>query len=414
MIHIYSFLYELAYRLARCLSPFFRVLSDFLGQRKTIATDLMDFSVSATDTVFWIHCASMGEFEQIRPLLEQIAKEFPNAKRLVSFFSASGYEIHKNTPLADTVCYLPLDRKKDLNAFLNSVQPTALLLVKYEFWPNLLHTVKKKGIPIFSISSNFRPQQVFFRTFSWGTKKLLHQIDHFFVLNKKSKTLLASLSISKVTISGDTRFDRVLETYKAKVKHQKLDHFLKDQKAFIAGSTWPKDHRVICPQCNKNSNLKWIIAPHKIDDQSIELLEKELNIPFAKWSSYDEKRDGDKTVLILDCIGILSSAYHYGAMAYIGGGMGTKGLHNTLEAAVFGLPIIIGKHYKNFPEAVDLIELGGMKSVDDSTQFKRLWDELSRHAGLQKSMGKINHRYILNAQGASEKIISFLKEWFDI
>lgn len=413
MIYIYSFLYELIYLLARGLSPFSKVLNDFFHQRKTIAKDLVHFSVSTTDTVFWVHCASMGEFEQIRPLLEKITKEFPKAKRLVSFFSVSGYQIHKDTPLAEAVCYLPLDRKKDLNEFLNHTHPTALLLVKYEFWPNLLHIVKKRGIPVFSISSNFRPKQVFFHTFSWGTKKLLHQIDHFFVLNKKSKELLASLGISKVTVSGDTRFDRVLETYKAKVKHQKLDHFLNGKKTFVAGSTWPEDHRLICPQCNENSDFKWIIAPHKIDPAAIAQLEKHLKIPFAKWSSYNDKRDGDKNVLILDCIGVLSSAYHYGAIAYIGGGMGKKGLHNTLEAAVFGLPIIIGKHFRNFPEAIDLIKLGGMISVKNPNQFKRLLEKLS-DKDLRKTMGAINHNYIQKAQGASQKIIYFLKKWFNL
>lgn len=414
MIYIYSSLYEISYLLARWLSPFFKVLKDFFHQRKTVAKDLAHFHVSPADTVFWVHCASMGEFEQIRPLLEKIAEEFPKAKRLISFFSASGYEIHKDTPLAEAVCYLPLDRKKDLNEFLDKINPTALLLVKYEFWPNLLRIVKKRGIPIFSISSNFRPEQVFFRAFSWGTKKLLHQIDHFFVLNKKSKELLASLGISKVTVSGDTRFDRVMQTYKVKVKHQKLDHFLNGKKAFIAGSTWPEDHQLICPQYNENYGFKWIIAPHKIDSAAIGQLEKQLKTPFAKWSTFNDKIDGDKNVLILDCIGVLSSAYHYGIIAYIGGGMGKKGLHNTLEAAVFELPIIIGKHFKGFPEAIDLIELGGMISVKNSNQFKQLLKKLSSDKDLRKTMGVINHNYIREAKGASQKIISSLKKWFNI
>lgn len=412
MLYLYSLLYELSFRLA-CLVKFFipRVKA-FVEQRQSLPAALTTFSQTGHDKLFWFHCASLGEFEQIRPLLERTRQEFPTTKLVVTFFSSSGYEIHKSTPLADVVCYLPLDRKKDLNAFLDLIRPTALFLVKYEFWPNLIYCTKQKNIALYSISSSFRKKQLFFKSFSFGTPQLLKSIDHFFVLNRESKELLHQLEINAVTVVGDTRFDQVLETLSDKKTHPILDDFLLNEKAFIAGSTWKEDHEIILKCCREDSRIKWIIAPHKIDALSIKSLEKQLKIPFAKWTSYHSPEDRNKKVLILDCIGVLSSAYAYARFAYIGGAMGKGGLHNTLEAAVFRLPIVVGKNYKRYPEARDLIDNGGMKSVSNPKEFELIWSKLTDHDQQCEAMGTTNFTYVWQGKGGTDKIISFLKKLF--
>ena len=412
-IKLYSFLFEIAYFFARMVSPFIPVVRAFLSQRKSIARDIAHFTKKENQKVFWFHTASMGEFEQIKPLLEEIKKNFPKAQSVVSFFSPSGYEIFKSSSLATTISYLPLDRSKDLNSYLDKIQPDVLLLVKYEFWPNLLHQVHLRNIPIYAISSTFREEQLFFKPFHFGLRTLLRKVNHFFVLNQSSKTLLNHYGFNNVAIAGDTRFDRVLANAKTTVEHPIITTFKEEKLCFIAGSTWPEDLLLFSTLFTTYMPCKWIIAPHKIDAIAIDALEKSLPIAAAKWSTFDPKVDRDKSILIMDCIGVLSSAYAQADLAYVGGGMGNKGLHNILEAAVFGLPIIIGKNYKRYPEANLLIENGGVTSVRSPKEFELIYNQLLSSKTIRIKQGKVNLNMIENHQGATEKIISFLKTQFN-
>lgn len=410
---LYSFLFAFAYFLARLISPFSPKVKDFFVQRNSIAKDIAHFKKEKGKKVFWIHTASMGEFEQVKPLLEEIKKSFPNTQRVVTFFSPSGYDIFKSTPLAEVVSYLPLDRSKDLKNYLNKIQPDALFLVKYEFWPHLLKVVHQRKIPIYSISSTFRKEQLFFKPFSFGMRRLLKKVNYFFVLNHASKNLLNKISIDKVDIIGDTRFDRVLANAKSTIKHSIIEEFLGNQLCCIAGSTWPEDHTLFLPLFKEKMPCKWVIAPHKVDKDAIAQLERTLPIQAAKWTTFDSKKDASKSILIIDCIGVLSTAYVHGDIAYVGGGMGTKGLHNTLEAAVFGLPLIIGKNYVRYPEANLLIQNGGMTSVKSPEEFADIYHRLMSEKELRKKHGMANQNFIKTHQGATEKIISFLKTQFN-
>lgn len=412
IIRFYSIIYELAYILARCFSLIIPKLRLFLAQRATIDSSIRSFIKKKDHQVFWIHCASMGEFEQIKPLLAAINSTFPKTQKVVTFFSASGYSIHKNSPLADIVTYLPLDRKKNVHHFIGQIQPDALFLVKYEFWPNLIHCCLKHQIPIYAISSTFRKEQLFFKTFSFGMKSLLKQLSYFFVLNKDSKEQLNSIGIDQVEIIGDIRIDHVLKTAETPIDHKILADFIGDEKCFIAGSTWPKDHDLLISLIHSSTTIKWIIAPHKIDTNSIKNLEERLSVPYAKWSTFQQERDGNKNILLLDCIGVLSSAYRYANYAYVGGAMGTTGLHNILEAAAFGIPVIIGKNFQRYPEAKDLIALGGVRSVNSSQEFETFFQELNNNRLLQQQMGDQNKSYLTANKGATSKIIYFLKRYY--
>jgi len=409
----YSIIYELAYFFSGGLSYFIPKINRFLQQRSTIEASIKAFSKKANHDIFWFHCASMGEFEQIKPLLEAIENELPRTQKIVTFFSESGYAIHKNSHLADLVTYLPLDRKKDMMSFIDHIQPDALFLVKYEFWPNLIQCCVRKKIRLYSISSTFRKEQLFFKRFTLGMKSLLQQVDYFFVLNKDSKEQLKNIHINQVEIIGDTRIDRVLNTAKNLNKHPQLDHFIDKNRCFIAGSTWPEDHQLFSSLPQLCQQTKWIIAPHKVDPSSIKKIENELTVPYTKWSTYEKSKDQNKRVLLLDCIGVLASAYSYANAAYVGGAMGKTGLHNILEATAFGIPVIIGRNYKRYPEANDLIKLGGVKSVTSAQEFELFYNTLKEKPLLEQQMGEINKTYLESNKGATSKIIYFLKTHYN-
>ena len=410
---LYSFLFAFVYLLAKLASPFSFKIRNFFAQRNSIAKDIAHFKKEEGQTVFWFHTASMGEFEQIKPLLGEIKTCFPNAQSVVTFFSPSGYDIFKSSPLASAVSYLPLDRSKDLKSYLDKIQPDALFLVKYEFWPNLLKMVHQRNISIYSISSTFRKEQLFFKLISFGMRAMLKKVNYFFVLNKASRNLLNKISIKNVEIIGDTRFDRVLANAESTRRHNIIEEFIGDKLCCIAGSTWPEDHALFSPIFQKKMPWKWIIAPHKVEKDSIAQLENTLPMKAAKWTTFNTKKDASKSILIIDCVGVLSTAYGHGDIAYVGGGMGTKGLHNTLEAAVFGIPVIIGKNYLRYPEANLLIQNGGMTSVKSAKEFADIYQQLITQKELRKKQGMANQNFIKTHQGATEKIISFLKTQFN-
>ena len=380
---VYSFVYEFCLIIVKILGRFVPKIKEFLNSRDRISKDIRHFNYSKNNFVIWVHCSSMGEFEQIKPLLKKIKKTKPITEFVITFFSKSGFNSAKKFPDAKIITYLPFDRKKDLNHFIIKIKPKALLLVKNEFWPNLINCVHNADIKIFSISSTFRKSQLFFNLFSFGMVSVLRKINCFFVVNENDKLLLKTLNISNVQVTGDTRFDRVLENYTNDSNDKKIRKFLKNSNNFVIGSSWIEDHKVLLSCCENNTPLNWIIAPHKIDPKSIYELEKLIPIDYAKWSTFDFGSDFNKKVLIVDEIGILSSLYKFSKFAYVGGGMGNKGLHNTLEAAVYGIPVIIGKNFQRYPEALKMEKLGGVLSISTKKEFKDTWIKLINHFSLE-------------------------------
>ena len=408
---IYSLFYEFCLIMIKAFSPFIPKIKEFLKTRDRISNDIKHFKNSDNNIVIWVHCSSLGEYEQIRPLLKKIKISKPITEFVITFFSKSGFNYAKKNPYAKIVTFLPFDRKKELNQFITKIRPKILLLVKNEFWPNLIKCVHKADVKIFSISSSFRKSQIFFNLFSFGMLAVLKKINFFFVVNEKDKSLLETLNIYNVRVTGDTRFDRVLENYNNCVNDKKIKKILKDSNNFVIGSSWMEDHKILLSCCDVNTPLKWIIAPHKVDLKSISDLEKLIPIDYAKWSTFNFKTDFNKKVLIIDEIVILSSLYKFSKFAYVGGGMGNSGLHNTLEAAVYGIPIIIGKNFQRFPEAIDLQKLGGVLSISTKKEFKNIWFELINSEKICVEMGKTNFDFIRNNVGSSERINSYLKKY---
>tara|TARA_B100000767_G_C19726671_1_gene519805 strand:- start:361 stop:1545 length:1185 start_codon:yes stop_codon:yes gene_type:complete len=388
---------------------FSKKIDHFLSTRNGII-ETIKTKINPSDRVFWFHCASLGEFEQALPLIVSCKKEYPNHKIAITFFSASGFEVQKNYPLADVVTYLPLDRKKSVKKFIEVLRPELLFLIKYEFWPNLIKVLKIQNIPVLSISSIFRQNQLFFKPYGFFMRDLLQKIEFFFVQNEESKKLLASININNTIIIGDTRVDRVLDILSQNNKQKLLEEFIQDQDCFVAGSSWPEDLNLISKVIESSEKLKTIIAPHNVDEKSLQEIESHFSKPIIRWSELSKKTDAESTILLIDCVGILTKVYSYANVAYVGGGMGNKGLHNTLEPAVFGIPVMIGKNYKNYQEAMDLVALGGIISVDSSFNFYKEFSRVMKDKKLQKQMGITNLKYIKSKAGTTFKIMNKLKQ----
>ena len=377
----------------------------FIKGRKSVFKTLSD-KIDSSDKIIWFHTASLGEFEQGIPIIEQTKKEFPNHKILVTFFSPSGYEIKKNTTVAHIVTYLPLDSKKNVNNFLNIVHPELAIFVKYEFWPNYLTELKKRKINTLLISGIFRKKQVFFKSYGKFFRNFLKSFNHFFVQDANSKELLEKIGFKNVTISGDTRFDRVIEILERDNTLDFIKEFKQNKTCLVAGSTWPEDEKILINYINKyaNKNIKCIIAPHTIKKSNIEDLKNSISKKTILFSEKDGVNLTDYNVLILDTIGILTKVYSYADIAYVGGGVGKTGLHNVLEPAVFGIPVIIGKHYFKFKEAIDLVNLGGIIAINDKKDFKINLTELVKNETLKNKIGSINKIYINKNKGAKVQI----------
>ncbi len=383
-------------------------LSLFIAGRNEIFDRLKSKGVNRGEWV-WFHVASLGEFEQAWPLMNDYKNSFPKQKLLLTFFSPSGYEIQKNFKLADCVCYLPWDTEKNVNRFLDFCNIKQALFVKYEFWPNYFRGLSRRKIPIYSVSSIFRPHQLFFKSYGNPYKKLLFGVKHFFVQNQESKALLNSIGIDQVTISGDTRVDRVYDLTQNEESLDVVEKFLGDQSCFVAGSTWPEDYPLMDHFLKKPAPIKIILVPHEVSHQSIQNLENQIELPYTKWSSFDETKDMDKSILIVDNIGKLTKIYRYAKFTYVGGGMKKNSLHNTLEPAAYGIPVIIGKYFRGFQEASSLEEKGGIASVQSASEFKKITDSLMKKAQLVQEMGNINTQYVTAGKGASQLIIKTIK-----
>ena len=409
MIHIlYNIILGIASPIVSMLGVFSNKVSVFNKGRKHVFEQLAA-KLGSSDRVIWFHAASLGEFEQARPLIDACRNEFKNHKILLTFFSASGYEIQENYANVDFVSYLPIDTSTNVKKFLNIIEPELAVFIKYEFWPNYFTEMGNRKIPLISVSSIFRTNQLFFKWYGKEYRKLLLGVHHFFVQNEHSKNLLETIGVKNITVSGDTRLDRVYELLNQDNQLEKITHFVRNQLCFVAGSTWEEDYNLINDFLTSSKEIKIIIAPHEVNEKSIKALEKKIKVSFTKWSTYDLKSKVESNILIIDTIGQLTKIYSYASFAYVGGGMGNSGLHNTLEPAVYGIPIIIGKNYKQFQEVVNLIENKGVVSVEKESDFNVISNDLINNKELRNKFGNANSNYVVSNKGATPTIIKFVK-----
>ena len=342
------------------------------------AFDVLKQKVDPEAKYVWFHAASLGEFEQGRPIMERLHSEHPEYKILLTFFSPSGYEVRKNYEGADIICYLPLDTPINAIRFLRLVRPVMAYFIKYEFWYNYLHILKYRHVPAYSVSSIFRPEQIFFKWYAKKYAGVLRCITHFFVQNEQSRELLAKIGITEVTVSGDTRFDRVLQI-KEQSKHLPLvEAFKQDHKVFVAGSSWPPDEEIFIRFFNEHPEWKLIIAPHVIGNDHLQQILSRLNRKTVRYTEATPETAAEAQCMIIDCFGLLSSIYHYGEVAYVGGGFGV-GIHNVLEAAVWNVPVFFGPNNKRFQEAQQLLASGGGIEITNysslATAMQRFMDD---------------------------------------
>ena len=354
----------------------------------------------------WFHCSSLGEFEQGRPVIEELKIQFPDYKIVLTFFSPSGFEIRKNYELADVVAYLPMDTKRNAQTFLNIVKPEKAFFVKYEFWYCYISELKRKNIPLYIVSAIFRENQQFFKNTPWGKwyRKILFQVEHLFVQNEKSGELLKSIGLSNFTVAGDTRFDRVAAIALSSKKLPIVEKFRGNSLLIVAGSTWNPDEELVAAFINQNANIKFIIAPHEVSANNINRIHELLKKPAISYSNVTETEVDRFQVLIIDSVGLLSSLYRYGNIAYIGGGFGV-GIHNILEAATFGLPVIFGPNYKRFKEALDLTSEGGAVSISNSDELRQALNNLVNDENALKNASEICKKYVAKNVGSTKVII---------
>ncbi len=377
------------------------------GRKQSIG--LLKEVLSKTDRVIWMHAASLGEFEQGLPVIEKLRAEHPSHKVVITFFSPSGYEVKKNSAIADVVAYLPMDTQKNVTAFLSTVRPELALFVKYEIWPNYLKELKDRKIPTVLISALFNKKQVYFKGYGGFMRKALRSFSHIFVQNNHSARLLKSINMDQVTVSGDTRLDRVSEILERDNGLDFMKAFKKDSLCFVAGSTWPEDEAILISYINHApKGLKYVFAPHTINSDKVLGLAGSFTKKTVLYSKMDVHAIGDYDILIIDHIGLLTKIYSYADIAYVGGGFAT-GLHNTMEPAVFGIPVIIGPHYHGFKEAEELVSQKGILTIKDEWDFGELMKKLLEDQEFRLKTGRINASYISKNKGASIQIVSHLR-----
>lgn len=399
LYNIFIHIYILALNL---ISPFNKKVKTMLKGEKECFDRLQN--LNSEDKVAWFHCASLGEFEQGRPLIEEVKKQFPEYKILLSFYSPSGYESKKDYALADYVVYLPNDTKSNAKKFVKKVNPDLIFFIKYEFWYNYISALK--GRRLFQVSLILRQNQYFFSWYGKWFAKQLKNFEHFFVQNQETATLLNNIGYKNVTISGDTRFDRVMTIANNAKSFTEIEKFCEgNQKIILAGSSWLADEKII-QQAVKNLDIKLIIAPHVVGENHI----NEIQQLFPEAILYSELANNDKksNILIINCIGILSNLYQYCDIAYIGGGFGV-GIHNTLEAATFGKPICFGTNYHKFQEAIDLINFKAAYSISNQEELKQVLETLLNNEKIYNQSAEASKDYVKTKIGACKKIIEHLK-----
>jgi len=409
-----KFLYNLTVFLISLVLPiialFNKKLQLFIDGRKQ--TFLKIQALKNEETV-WFHVASLGEFEQARPIIEELKSSFTKYKILVTFFSPSGYEVRKNYDLADVVCYLPLDSVSNAEKFVKNINIKMAIFVKYEFWPNFLNELSKNQIPTILVSGVFREQQLFFQFYGGFMRNSLKAFHHFFLQDENSKKLLKSIDFKNSSVVGDTRFDRVSRILNQDNSIDFINEFKNNTYTLVAGSTWREDEELLVNYINNSTSKdeKFIIAPHNINKEAIATLRKSILTKTVLFSEKEGKNLADFDVIIIDTIGILTKIYASVDVAYVGGGLKT-GLHNILEPATFGIPVVIGNKFDKFKEAVDLVNLKGCITIRNQNEFSSIFTKLKKEEDFRKSTGNINKKYIQEHLGASQKIINYLKKQF--
>lgn len=405
MYNIVIYIYLIGVAIASCFNK--KVKKMWAGERQAIK--VLREKVDPNARYIWFHAASLGEFEQGRPLMEYLRKTHPEYKILLTFFSPSGYEVRKNYEGADIICYLPLDTIRNARRFLRAIKPVMAFFIKYEFWYNYLHILQHRGVPTYSVSSIFRPDQIFFQWYGKGYGRVLKCFTHFFVQNIESKNLLAKLDIHDVEVVGDTRFDRVLQIKEASKQLPIVEKFTENtSKVFIAGSSWLPDEEVFLKYFNLHKDWKLIVAPHVIgEDHLAQIFELLKGRRVVRYTEATEENVKDAEVLIIDCFGLLSSIYHYGTISYVGGGFGV-GIHNVLEAAVWYIPVIFGPNNKRFQEAQGLIMAGGGFEINDYQSFRDLMLRFETDEMFLQTSKKHAGEFVKGRAGATEKIMGSL------
>lgn len=383
----------------------------WVGGRRNIFDRLQEkVSFLSDGPRIWMHCASLGEFEQGRPLLEKLKKIHPEAIIIVSFFSPSGYEVRKHYNGADLVCYLPSDRPGNVKKLLDILQPTLVLWVRYEFWHNYLRELKNRKVPVLLISALFREQHLFFKSYGGFWRKTLNSFEHIFVQNTDSAELLAEIGFQdNVTVSGDTRFDRVTEIADAFEPLPAIEKFCAaGGDVIVAGSTWHEDEEELVHYAKSNKDIRFIIAPHEVDAENIRDIQKSFTgaVLFSSWT---QKEHQDAHILIIDNIGMLSKLYRYADIAYVGGGFGDDGLHNILEAAVYGKPVVFGPVYQKHYEAIDMIEAGGAISVKNAPELEMVLNRLLKDREELQERGAAAQLFVRQNLGATAKILDYIQ-----
>ncbi len=363
-------------------------------------------AIDPSDRIIWFHCSSLGEFEQGRPVIEKTNEVAPEKKILLTFYSPSGYEIRKDFQGVDNVFYLPLDTRMNARKFIRIVKPDMVCFIKYEYWFHFLKELVKNQIPVYLISAIFNKDQIFFKWYGKWFIRMLRSFNHLFVQDEASKENLAHIGINNVTVSGDTRFDRVCSIAGKSKQFPGIKTFTSGSKTLVMGSTWPGDEELLIRYINENSlQLKYIIAPHEVHESNIRRIENRIKKRVVRYSNLENSEPGSSDVLVIDTIGILSSVYQHGTVAYIGGGFG-KGIHNILEAATFGLPVVFGPRFTRFKEAHDLINSGGAFSVSDYTELLQVLTSLFTDENTLQPASDIARNYVISNIGATEEILS--------
>nr|WP_288833442.1 glycosyltransferase N-terminal domain-containing protein [uncultured Flavobacterium sp.] len=403
------FLYNIAITLAdfflKIIALFNPKMKLFVAGRKTVFETLSQ-KTKPQDKCIWFHAASLGEYEQGLPVIEKIKEKYPSHKIILTFFSPSGYEVRKNNIVADATAYLPMDTKENVQKFLKLVHPEMAFFIKYEYWPNYLNELKKSNTPTYLISGIFRENQMFFKWYGQFYRNALNTFTYFFVQNEASKKLLLQLGKTNVAVSGDTRFDRVATILEKDNTLDFISEFKNNSLTIVIGSSWPKDESLLTDYINSTTqNTKFIIAPHNIKSEQIEQLKNSISKKTVLFSEKENKNLADFDVFIIDTIGILTKIYSYADIAYVGGGFGNPGVHNILEPATFGVPIVIGPNFSHFAEATALVNLGGCISIMNANELQNTFDSLISDNITRNKKGTICRDFVKTNTGATNMIL---------
>ena len=408
MLFLYNLVVSIAGFLLRIVALFSPKIKLFVDGRKNVFRILED-KIKTTDKTIWFHAASLGEYEQGLPVIEKIKEKYPSHKIIVTFFSPSGYEVRKNNTVADITLYLPLDTKSNAKRFLKLAHPELVFFIKYEFWLNYLKELETSKTPTYLISGIFRENQMFFKWYGGFYRKALNAFTYFFLQNESSKQKIEALGFNNIIVSGDTRFDRVNAILERDNSLDYIESFKNNQTTIIIGSSWPKDESLLIDYINQApDDVKFIIAPHNIKGEQISNLRTQITKSSVLFSEKENQNLKVYNVFIIDTVGILTKIYSYGTIAYVGGGFGNPGVHNILEPATFGIPIIIGPNYSNFAEAVQLVALGGCTVISNKEELKESLDLLITDTNLLQKKGQICESYIQNNKGATNTIIQLV------